>query len=252
MSIRVNSDDSATLVGQYISPQQELDSSQGSHQVLPNGNHFLGMGSEPSMYEQTEGGIPVFYARFGDFPIQSYRSYKWEWDSNPPESEIGLFSYAQGCYGNAVHYASWNGATKVASWDFYTASSEFGDFARVSTRPYNGSFETVATTPFDQYTYAVALDNYGHKLGQSKTVQTWIPSPDFGMQCTDKACPRGTNYTEAPKLTCPGPTDLPAIEEPTEIELEFASNMPLALKNAYSKPEPEYQPIPRRARKKIR
>ena len=246
MSIRIDDDSSATLVGQYISPHKELDSSQGSHQVLPNGNHFLGLGSEPSMYEQTEGGSPVFYARFGDFPIQSYRSYKFEWTSNPPESEIGLFSYSRDCYGNAVHYASWNGATKVASWDFYTGSSEFGEFIKASSQPYNGSFETVATTPFNLYSYAVAYDNTGNKLGQSQTVQTWTPDPTFAQSCTDMACPPSTDYSGSPRTECPAPVTMPSYDE-----LEFATNLPVAARDTGDEPSILYKPIARRPRKTI-
>ena len=246
MSIRIDDDSSATLVGQYISPHRELDSSQGSHQVLPNGNHFLGLGSEPSMYEQTEGGTPVFYAKFGDFPIQSYRSYKFEWTSNPPESEIGLFSYSRDCYGNVVHYASWNGATKVASWDFYTGSSEFGEFIKTASQPYNGSFETVASTPFDLYAYAVAYDNEGHRLGQSPTVQTWTPDPTFGEVCTDMACPPRTDYTGSPRTECPIPVTMPTYDD-----LEFATNLPVAARDAGDEPSLLYKPIARRPRKTI-
>ena len=252
MSIRINSDTSATLTAQYISPGRQLDSSQGSHQVLPNGNHFLGMGSHPYMYEQTPEGVPVWYARFGEFPIQSYRAYKWEWDSNPSEEEMGIFSYSRGCYGNAAHYVSWNGATDVAVWDFFSGASEDGEFAKVASLPYDGTFETVAVTPYNLYAYAVAYGHAGQRLGQTKTVRTWTPSPDFGANCTGMACPRGTDYMEAPQTECPAPVELPAYESdnvdyvyPTEPTTDATYELPSVEDVA------AYEVIPRRPRKFI-
>ena len=253
MSIRINSDTSATLVAQYVSPGRQLDSSQGSHQVLPNGNHFMGMGSHPFMYEQTIDGTPVWYARFGEFPIQSYRAYKWEWNSSPPESEMALFSYSRNCYGEAAHYVSWNGATDVTAWEFYTASSEDEEFKFAAMQPYNGSFETVVTTPFDIYAYAVALDMAGNRLGQTPTVKTWTPSPVFAANCTEMSCPAVANYTEAPQTDCAAPVQLPVYDSslPDEAYLsDTPRRAPIAPREVSD--VPAYPLIPRRKRKFVR
>lgn len=246
MSIRINSDDSATLVGQYVSPGKQLDSSQGSHQVLSNGNHFLGMGSHPYMYEVTDDGRPVWYARFGDFPIQSYRAYKWEWQSTPNKSEMALFSYSRGCYGSAAHYASWNGATDVASWDYFLGSSEEGVFVKAASQAYNGTFETVAITPFSLYAYAVAYDNAGNMLGQTPTVKTWTPSPQFGTECNDISCPSGTNYTTAPTADCPIPVGVLNYDTSARVARAESSDLSVADTPAL------HQPVARRARKFMR
>ena len=249
ISIRINSDESATLVGQYVSPGRQLDSSQGSHQVLPNGNHFLGMGSQPFMYESDANGTPVFYARFGVLPIQSYRAYKFEWTSNPPESEIGLFSFSKACYGDAVHYASFNGATELDSWEFYTGPSQDGPFVMAAQQPYNGTFETIVPTPFDLYAYAIAYDAAGYKLGQSKIIQTWTPDPEFGFTCSDVSCAAGTNYTTAPRFECQAPRQTPVSLETEAAPAPISGDMVDTPPNV---DDESFYPIPRRRRRFIR
>ena len=199
------SDKTATLVGQYVSPGRQLDSSQGSHQVLENGNHFLGMGSEPFIYEETEDGTPVYYADFG---LSSYRTFKYNWTGIPPTSEIGFFSYSRTCNSTAVFYASWNGATEISSWRFFTSSNNTttDGFTAIATSVNNGTFETVGTGAFDLYAYAIAYDAQNNELGTSPTVKTFVPNAQLALNCTAMACPAGTNYTGVDQTECSAPS----------------------------------------------
>ena len=115
--------------------------------------------------------------------------------------------------------------------------------------PYNGTFETVVSTPFDLYAYAIAYDGAGNKLGQSKTVQTWTPDPEFGFTCSDLSCAAGTNYTTAPKFECQAPR-----QTPVSLETE-AALAPVSEEVPETPPvidDTLFYPIPRRPRKFIR
>ncbi|MCJ1283112.1 hypothetical protein MMC26_002439 [Xylographa opegraphella] len=200
-----NGTNKATLIEQYISPDRQLDSSQGSHQFLPNGNHFMGLGSYPYVYEQTSDGTTVFYANWGVLPLQSYRAFKYEWVGKPPITEIALFGYAQNCTAPAAFYASWNGATEVVSWKYFTSSSENGTFALAATAVNNGTFETFTMAPFNLFAYAIAYDDLGNMLGQTPIVSVFVPDAALAPSCNAISCPVGTNYGAASKATCAAP-----------------------------------------------
>jgi hypothetical protein len=208
IAISVSSDNqthNATLVGQYISPGRQLDSSQGSHQILANGNHFLGEGSNPFIYEQTSAGDTAYYASFGVGTISSYRSFKFPWTGNPVPSQMALLSYAQSCNAsNTAFYASWNGATQVATWKFFAASSKSAkQFQVVATQAAAGVFETKASAEgLSGAVYAQALDANGKVLGTTATVDTFVPSPALAVSCGKDACPWGTDYKTAARAVC--------------------------------------------------
>ena len=194
----------ATLIGQFISPGGQLTASQGSHQFLPNGNHFMGMGNVPFLYEQTPSGQTVLYANWGPLPLGSYRAFKYPWNGNPLIQEIALFSYAQNCSAPAAFYSSWNGATSIETWKYFTSDSETGTFALAATAASNGAFETFATGTFNLYAYAIAYDNSGTVLGQTPTVKTFVPDAALAPFCNAFFCPRGTVYSSAAQSSCSG------------------------------------------------
>ena len=205
-TVRINEIDRiATLTQMYPSPYRLLDSSQGSMQTLPNGNRLLGMGSQPYLYESLADGTPVFHAHFGFLPHQSYRTYKFEWSATPPESQMGLFSYAKYCNASMVMYASWNGATDVAGWKYYTSPEQEGQFTLVAEKDYDNNFETVAVGSFNLWTYAEAYNAAGALLGRSKTVSTFVPITDLAENCSALICPHGTIYSHGNSTDCPAP-----------------------------------------------
>jgi hypothetical protein len=102
----------ATLLREYIHPTEILSTSQGNLQVLPNGNAFVGWGSAPVFSEFSHDGELIFNGRFPQ-GSQSYRAYRFPWVGRPEE----LPALAVRVVGStAIVYASWNGATEVASW----------------------------------------------------------------------------------------------------------------------------------------
>ncbi len=84
----------------------------GSIQPLPNGNELVGWGSQPYFSEFTPDGKTVFDARLPG-PDLSYRVYSGSWVGRPLSPPAGA---ARRRGGDTTVYASWNGATEVASW----------------------------------------------------------------------------------------------------------------------------------------
>ena len=205
----VNTDTgTSTIIERYFSPGNQLSTSQGNLEFLPNGNRMIGMGSQPYVVEFTNNatgeGEVVFYAYLSlgaDIIPQSYRVYKFPWSAQPASSP-DLFAYSQTCNSQTVFYVSWNGATRVASWVFMTSNSTDGPFSQATSVPKVG-FETIAMfQDFNAYSYVEAVDNKGTVLGRSPITVTFVPAPDLIYLCTDTACPAESNYTTATNQTC--------------------------------------------------
>jgi hypothetical protein len=94
----------------------------------------------------------------------NYRAYVFPWKATPSAPPAVKTSSADG---QTVVYASWNGATEVASWRVL-AGKDSHHLALVATRTRTG-FETSISFPRTFKTYeVVALDSRGKTLGRSK------------------------------------------------------------------------------------
>src|SRR5829696_4887683 len=83
--IQVDEDSmSATLVGEYTHPNKIHASTQGNVQVLPNGNVFVGWGSEPFFSEFGYDGKLLFDASFPS-QVESYRAFRFPWNGQPQD-----------------------------------------------------------------------------------------------------------------------------------------------------------------------
>jgi hypothetical protein len=96
--------------------------------------------------------------------VQSYRAFRLGWEGTPAEPpEFAVRSEANGAQ---VVYASWNGATRVASWNVYAGPST-GGLPLVAQAPRSG-FETAIALPPGTpgpYVTVQALDSGGNVLG---------------------------------------------------------------------------------------
>lgn len=103
----------ATLQHTYTHSPQLLAGSQGSAQVLPNGNVFVGWGSEPDFSEYNSSGQQIFN---GSFPlgVTSYRAYRFPWTGQPKAPPA--MANSPGRVGDVTVWSSWNGATTVGGW----------------------------------------------------------------------------------------------------------------------------------------
>jgi hypothetical protein len=143
-------------------PDRVLSHFLGNAQLLANGNVFVGWGGSPYVTEFTRTGAIAFDARLPRGG-QSYRAFRFPWVGRPTDRP------SLGARGDRL-YASWNGATEVASWQLLEGTSA-SDLRRTQTVPRTG-FETHLTLATQTRRAAViALDRGGAPLGTSTTVQ---------------------------------------------------------------------------------
>ncbi len=101
-----------TLVQSLANNPSLLANTQGSTQVLPDGNTFVCFGAKPYFTEFSPSGRQLFSAWFPS-PLQSYRGYRFSWWGQPTtQPNIAVSPTSKG----TTVYASWNGATDVSYW----------------------------------------------------------------------------------------------------------------------------------------
>jgi Arylsulfotransferase (ASST) len=173
----------ATLVESYVHPEEILAVSQGSMQILDNGNAFVGFGNSPAYTEFSADGEVLCDGHFGPSLIfeildlglvKSYRAFKSQWvgrPNAPPDIKVK---------GGRV-YVSWNGATEVTSWRLQGAedvSAVEEDFVTIQELEKDG-FET--SFALDQVSEAsiriVALDAKTSVLASTAVVSAASSEP---------------------------------------------------------------------------
>lgn len=151
----------ATLVHSVKHPLAPHSHSQGGEQILPNGNTFVGWGGAiPNFSEYAPSGRMVWDAHFGSKKATTYRAYRMPWTGLPHDRP------AVAVRGRRV-FASWNGATEVASWRL------LGGRRPNALRPIGHGrrtgFETALRAPsLPPFMRVEALDASGAVLGRSK------------------------------------------------------------------------------------
>jgi Arylsulfotransferase (ASST) len=147
----------ATLVRAYThKPERVLSHFLGNTQLLPNGDVFVGWGGSQFMTEFTRAGAIVFDARLPRGG-QSYRAFRFPWVAQPVDRPALVVR-------DGSAYASWNGATELASWQLLEGTTRTKTVARTG-------FETkLALAPQTKSVAVTALDRAGRELGTSVTV----------------------------------------------------------------------------------
>jgi hypothetical protein len=126
----------------------------------------MGWGSVPYLSEYDSAGNKLFAAILPGSDL-SYRARLEPWVGQPLYPPAGA---ARRRAGVTTVYASWNGATQVASWTVL-AGSTASALATVGSQGY-ANFETAISVKADGPWFAVtANDAQGHVLGQSATVK---------------------------------------------------------------------------------
>jgi hypothetical protein len=156
-----------TLIDEYKHSKPLSAASQGNIQSLENGDMFIGWGAEPYFSEYAPTGALVFDAHLPS-KTESYRSYRFPWTGTP--SGGPSVAATAGAGGTVNVYASWNGATTVASWRVLAGASS-ASLAPAASTPKAG-FETSISTPGrPAYVAVQALDAAGNVLGTSHTIK---------------------------------------------------------------------------------
>ncbi len=161
----------ATLARQYVHPEISsgkpvLAGYMGSAQVLPTGDMFVGWGSVPRFSLFTaSGGLVLDGQILSGQP--SYRAFLQDWAGQPTEIPAAAARHRAG---GATVYASWNGATDVASWRVLAGKSPDSLSAAGSAR--RSGFETaISVASKGPYFAAVPYDLAGRELARSATVK---------------------------------------------------------------------------------
>ena len=157
---------SETLVSQYEHSSPLKAGSQGNMQVLANGNVLIGWGPEPYVSEYSAAGKLVWDAILAG-KTNSYRAYRFPWTGTPLGSPSVAVS--PGASATTSVYASWNGATTIASWRVLGGASPSA-LSPVGEGAFTGfeSAMTIAGQP--AYVAVQALDASGAVLGTSAAV----------------------------------------------------------------------------------
>lgn len=136
----------AELLQSFASYQHALSSSQGSVEILPSGNVFVGWGSSAAWSEFAADGTLLCEAHlaasksFAWERVKSYRVFKTsEWVGKPGWAPSARLK------GGKV-FVSWNGATEVRSWELQGRKSPDSEWTAVDETDKTG-FEDVFATP---------------------------------------------------------------------------------------------------------
>ena len=156
-----------TLVRQFTHPHElVLAKAMGNAQLLPGGGMFVGWGTNPYFSEFSPDGKLIMDGQLikGD---PTYRSFIGDWLGHPTELPAVA---ARRRPGGATVYASWNGATEVASWSVLAGAAQT-TLKKVGAAPKSG-FETAITVPAKGPYFAVeARDAKGRALSVSLPVK---------------------------------------------------------------------------------
>ena len=157
----------ATLVRKYVHhPRRIVSRFMGNAQVLANGHVVVGWGSEPFVTEFGEGGDIRFDAALPKGGM-NYRAFRFAWEGRPAVPPVLAVGAAGGKRGL---FASWNGATDVASWQLRYGPSA-SDLSDGALFPRTG-FETwVGATGGAAVAEVLALDGNGRVLGRSRPLR---------------------------------------------------------------------------------
>ena len=160
----------AELVQGFYPPFGLRSKSQGSTQILPNGNVIVGWGSEGATTEFLPNGTAIFHAFLDSGSladgVQNYRAFRFNWTGIPHE-DPAIVALTNGKETDI--YVSWNGDTETKIWRFYSLDGD-NSKGKFATRNFLGeakrkSFETVLhVQSFVNNVSADAVDDSGRIL----------------------------------------------------------------------------------------
>lgn len=157
----------ATLVQSFVHSPPLVSESQGDFEPLANGDWFTGWGQQPYFAELAPDGKTLFDAHLPPY-FQSYTDFKYPWSGHPTEPPA--LAVRPDSHGGLTVFASWNGATEVASWQVLggPSPSQLTPLASAA----RSDFETAIGLPsVPAYVAVHALGASGAVLGTSATVE---------------------------------------------------------------------------------
>jgi hypothetical protein len=125
-----------TRVWSYPEDESEVSLAMGNFQRLPNGNSFIGWGTQPKVSEVEPDGTLALEIEMGSI---MYRAFRYPWNGTPIESPRTAVQYSVDPT-TVTLYTSWNGATDIVSYDVY-AGPTLATLSKITNVPRSG-FET--------------------------------------------------------------------------------------------------------------
>lgn len=170
----------ATLLRGFKRPDDGKSPKLGSVQLIggddvSNANVFVSWGEYSYMTEYDGDNRLIMEARLETGRMWTYRGFKLPWVGRPHEPIVlkalpGILDEDQAAL---TYYVSWNGATEVDSWVFYSGDEE-AEMEKLATVKKLG-FETAWTTSIIRpFSYVEGVDKNGQVLGRSNTTTTMI------------------------------------------------------------------------------
>jgi len=154
---------SATLVREDASPEGLLSTSQGNAQLLSNGNMFVGWGSQPYISEFSRDGALLLNASFPP-DGESYRAFRLPWSGHPTDAPA--VAVERRSEDRMALYASWNGATEVATWEVISGPRP-NRLKPLGSVPRNGFETAMLAQSSHSYVAVRAKERSGRVLGTS-------------------------------------------------------------------------------------
>ncbi len=155
-------DGKATLVSESLPANQTVSESQGNFDRV-NNTWIAGWGQIPVVSEH-DGATLLWAAQFAVGDVQSYRAHRAHWEGYPTTNPSLALE-------NGTLYASWNGATQVASWEVLGADTDAeGDATQSVGNTTKTGFETEIAAQGHNFYQVRARDADGGVLGTSAFV----------------------------------------------------------------------------------
>lgn len=168
----------ARVIQRINRPDHSLTRRRGNVMTLPNNNVFVGWSERGYQSEHAPNGDVLMTARFVSERYSTYRAYKSEFigrPATPPDVVASVYGTSDEDMVTTI-YVSWNGATDVASWDFYARAYDRGESVLVGHAS-KTDFETMFIVDgYLDWITAKALDVNGKVLGTSRVHRSNTPS----------------------------------------------------------------------------
>jgi len=159
---------SVRLGAAYHHPKPILASAMGSMRTLPDGNVVVDFGSAPVLTEFAADGSLISDLHLAG-PQASYRGLRFPWSATPA-TPPAVAVIAGPSPGTCALYASWNGATSLASWQLNSGSSP-GSLQPGAVTPRDGFETAIPVQAASGYASVTACDSSGRPLATSRAIE---------------------------------------------------------------------------------